>query len=69
MNLSRQAMLALASATLTPDACAALRDERAWELRRVPNVRDALGTLSSEDLDLVRAIVVEAEPVDEAILA
>ena len=62
-------MLALVNATLTPETCAALRDERAWELRRVPRVRDALGTLSAEDLDLVRAIVVEAEPVDEVMLA
>ena len=62
-------MLALVNATLTPETCAALRDERAWELRRVPRVRDALGTLSAEDLDLVRAIVVESEPVDEAMLA
>ena len=62
-------MLALVNAALTPETCAALRDERAWELRRVPRVRDALGTLSAEDLDLVRAIVVESEPVDEVMLA
>ncbi len=62
-------MLALVNATLTPETGAALRDERAWELRRVPKVRDALGTLSAEDLDLVRAILVESEPVDEAMLA
>ena len=62
-------MLALVNATLTPETSAALSDERSWELRRVPNVREALGTLSSEDLELVRAIFVEAEPVDEAMLA
>ena len=61
-------MIALLNATLTPETSAALRDERAWELRRVPRVREALGTLSAEDLDLVRAIVVESEPVDEAML-
>jgi D-3-phosphoglycerate dehydrogenase / 2-oxoglutarate reductase len=62
-------MLALVNATLTPETTAALRDERAWELRRVPRVRDALGTLTAEDLDLVRAIVVESEPVEEPMLA
>jgi D-3-phosphoglycerate dehydrogenase / 2-oxoglutarate reductase len=62
-------MLALVNAALTPVTCAALRDERAWEMRRVPKVRDALSTLTAQDLDLVRAIVVEAEPVDDAMLA
>jgi D-3-phosphoglycerate dehydrogenase len=62
-------MLALVNATLNPETSAALRDERMWELRRVPSVREALATLSPEDLDLVRAILVEAEPVDEAMLA
>jgi D-3-phosphoglycerate dehydrogenase len=62
-------MLAFLSATLTPETCAALSAERAWELRRVPKVRDALGALSEEDLDLVRAIMVESEPVDDAMLA
>ena len=61
-------MLALLNATLTPETCAALEDERAWDLRRVPKVRDALSTLSAQELDLVRAIVVEAEPVDDAML-
>ena len=62
-------MLALVNATLTPETCAALTNERAWEVRRVPRVRAALGTLSAEDLDLVRAIVVESEPVDGVMLA
>lgn len=31
-------------------------------------MRDALSTLSAQELDLVRAIVVEAEPVDDAML-
>jgi D-3-phosphoglycerate dehydrogenase / 2-oxoglutarate reductase len=62
-------MLALVNATLTPETSAALSDERAWELQRVPSVREALGTLSAEDLDLVRAILVEAEPVDETMFA
>jgi D-3-phosphoglycerate dehydrogenase len=62
-------MLALVNATLTPETSAALSRERAWELRRASSVRDALSTLSAEDLDLVRAIVVEAEPVDKAMMA
>ena len=61
----------LLNATLTPETCAALKDERAWDLKLplIPKVGTALGTLSAHDLDLVRAILVEAEPVDEAMLA
>ena len=62
-------MLALVNATLTPETSTALSDERMWELRRVPSVRGALDALSPEELDLVRAILVEAEPVDEGMLS
>jgi D-3-phosphoglycerate dehydrogenase / 2-oxoglutarate reductase len=62
-------MLALVNATLTPETATALSDERMWELRRVPSVREAVAILPPEDLDRVRAILVEAEPVDEGMLA
>jgi D-3-phosphoglycerate dehydrogenase len=62
-------MLALISASLTSETSDALRDERSWELRRVASVREAVAALSDDERGTVRAIFVEAEPVDEVMLA
>jgi D-3-phosphoglycerate dehydrogenase len=62
-------MLAFVSGPLTADAATALERERSWKLRRVPNVREAIAPLSNEERDGVRAIFVEAEPVDDSMLA
>jgi D-3-phosphoglycerate dehydrogenase / 2-oxoglutarate reductase len=61
-------MIALVSASLTPDAAAALGRERAWELRPVPQVRAAVAAMPDASRRGVRAIIVEAEPVDGALM-
>jgi D-3-phosphoglycerate dehydrogenase len=62
-------MLALVSTKLPAPAKAALERERGWELRPVPNIREALETMSAGEREQVRAIFVEAEPIGEAILS
>ena len=62
-------MLALVNATLQPDCAAALELERGWELRRVGSVRVAVGGLPTEARSDVEVLVVEAEPVTDALLA
>jgi D-3-phosphoglycerate dehydrogenase len=62
-------MLALINGSLSAETTMALEIERSWQLRRVPNVREALMALSAEERERVRAIIIEAEPVDGALLA
>jgi D-3-phosphoglycerate dehydrogenase len=62
-------VLALVNATLTPDAAAALARERSWELRRVGLVAAAVAALPPAERRSVAALIVEAEPVNEALLS
>lgn len=62
-------MLALASGALTNDAAAALAAERSWELRNVSLVGTAVAAMSAGERDLVRALIVESEPVSDSLLA
>jgi D-3-phosphoglycerate dehydrogenase len=62
-------MLALASTHLSTDTKSALERARSWELRQVPNIREALATMSPDERELVRAIFVESEPIGEPILS
>lgn len=62
-------MLALVNAALTREASDALARERSWEMRRVQSVRSAVDELSADGRVRVRALIVEAEPVDAALLA
>lgn len=62
-------MLALVSGALASDASAALAAERSWELRNVRLVGDAVAAMPASERDLVRALIIEAEPVDTSLLA
>jgi D-3-phosphoglycerate dehydrogenase / 2-oxoglutarate reductase len=62
-------MLALVSSNLSAPTKALLERERAWELRQVPSIREALETMPAATREQVRAIFVEAEPIGEAILS
>ena len=62
-------MLALVNAALTYEASDMLARERSWEMRRVPSVRSAVDQLPADGRLRVRALIVEAEPVDAALLA
>jgi D-3-phosphoglycerate dehydrogenase / 2-oxoglutarate reductase len=62
-------VLALVNAALTPEASDLLARERSWEVRRVPSVRSAVDELPADGRLRVRALIVEAEPVDAALLA
>ena len=62
-------MLALVSTNLPDATKSVLERDRAWEMRQVPSIREALETMPREDRELVRAIFVEAEPIGEAILS
>lgn len=62
-------MLALASTNLPAHTKSALERERAWELRQVSSIREALETMPRNERALVKAIFVETEPIGEAILS
>jgi D-3-phosphoglycerate dehydrogenase / 2-oxoglutarate reductase len=62
-------MLVLVNASLTPDAVRALERERCWELRRVEQVRMAVSQMPEHDRLSVRAVIVEAEPVDGVLMS
>src|SRR6266571_8015041 len=62
-------MLALLNASLTPDAVRALARERSWELRPVERIRTAVSQMPEPDRLDVRAVIVEAEPVDGVLMA
>jgi D-3-phosphoglycerate dehydrogenase len=62
-------MLALVSTTLPASAKSVLEQERDWEMRHVPTVREALESMSADERDSVAALIVETEPVGEAIFS
>jgi D-3-phosphoglycerate dehydrogenase / 2-oxoglutarate reductase len=62
-------VLALVNAALTPAAADALARERSWQLRRVDPVADAVAAMTPAERASVRVLIVEAEPVDAALLA
>lgn len=62
-------MLALVNATLTAGAADALARERSWELRPVGLVFAAVAAMQPAERQSVGVLIVEAEPVDEALLS
>jgi D-3-phosphoglycerate dehydrogenase len=62
-------VLALVNAALTPAAADALARERSWQLRRVDLVADAVAAMTPAERASVGVLIVEAEPVDAALLA
>lgn len=62
-------MLVLVNAALQPDCANSLEVELGWRLRSVASVRVAIGELEEGERRNVKAVVVEAEPVSEAVLA
>jgi D-3-phosphoglycerate dehydrogenase len=62
-------MLALVSTKLPDSVKSALEQERAWELRQVPSIGEALDSIPRCERELVRAIFVETEPIGEPILS
>jgi D-3-phosphoglycerate dehydrogenase / 2-oxoglutarate reductase len=62
-------LIALLNASLTPDAAGALARERSWELRPVEHVGSAISQLPPEQRSRVKAVIVEAEPVDGELMA
>jgi D-3-phosphoglycerate dehydrogenase / 2-oxoglutarate reductase len=61
-------MIALANASFTPDVASCLERERRWEVRSVPQVRDAVAAMPDSTRRQVGAVIVESEPVDGALL-
>src|SRR5580658_8238950 len=61
-------MIALANASFSPDVASWLERERCWELRPVPQVRDAVAAMPDSTRRQVGAVIVESEPVDAALL-
>ena len=62
-------MLALVNAALTPEAVRALERERSWELRTVEQISTAVSQMAEHERLSVRAVIVEAEPVDGQLMA
>lgn len=62
-------MLTLVSADLTPATADALARERSWELRRVRRVSAAVAEMPPTERASVGVLIVEAEPVNEALLS
>lgn len=62
-------MLALINASLTPDVADAVSRERSWELRHAEQISSAVGQMSPEERLAVRALIVEAEPVDAELIS
>jgi D-3-phosphoglycerate dehydrogenase len=61
-------VLALVNAALTPGAAATLAQERSWELRQVDEVSAAVAAMQPAERQSVGVLIVESEPVDEALL-
>jgi D-3-phosphoglycerate dehydrogenase len=62
-------VLALVNAHLTPGTADALARERSWELRRVGPVSAAVAAMPPAERPSVGVLIVEAEPVDAALLS
>jgi D-3-phosphoglycerate dehydrogenase / 2-oxoglutarate reductase len=62
-------VLTLVSADLTPATADALARERSWELRRVRRVSSAIAEMSPAERASVGVLIVEAEPVNDALLS
>jgi len=62
-------VLALVNATITPAAARALARERSWQLNRVELVSKAVESMSADQRKSVRALIIEAEPVGDTLLA
>ena len=62
-------MLTLVSADLTPATADALARERSWELRRVGQVSAMVAAMPPAERRSVGVLIVEAEPVGEALLS
>jgi D-3-phosphoglycerate dehydrogenase / 2-oxoglutarate reductase len=62
-------LIALASASLTPAVAGLVAAERSWELRQVEQVSAAVAGMTAAQRSSVRAIIVEAEPVGEALIS
>jgi D-3-phosphoglycerate dehydrogenase / 2-oxoglutarate reductase len=62
-------VLALVNASLTTDAADALARERSWDLRWVDQVSAAVAAMHPEERRSVGVLIVEAEPVGEALLS
>ena len=62
-------MLALVNASLTTGAAEALAHERSWDLRQVELVSDAVAAMHPAERGSVGVLIIEAEPVGEALLS
>jgi D-3-phosphoglycerate dehydrogenase len=62
-------VLALVNASLAPDAADALARERLWDLRQVDMVAAAVNAMTTARRRSVGVLIVEAEPVDAALLS
>jgi D-3-phosphoglycerate dehydrogenase len=62
-------VLALVNASLTRDAADALTRERSWDLRPVDTVAAAVAAMPAAERRSVGVLIVEAEPVDAALLS
>jgi D-3-phosphoglycerate dehydrogenase / 2-oxoglutarate reductase len=62
-------VLALINATVTEDVAAALASERSWELVRAGLISDEVAAMPALRRQLVRALIVETEPVGDELLA
>jgi D-3-phosphoglycerate dehydrogenase len=61
-------VLALTSTAVAGDLLTALERNRGWTVRRVPAVGAAAAAMSAQERGQVRALIVETEPVDDAIM-
>ncbi len=62
-------MLALVSVAITADTAAALAAERSWDVQHVSLVGEAVAAMPDQRRSKVGALIVEAEPVDDHLLA
>jgi len=62
-------VLALVSGAITADAAASLAAERSWELRQANLVAQEIAAMPAGQRERVRALIVEAEPIDDGLLA
>jgi len=62
-------VLALVSGAITADAAARLAAERSWELRQVSLVAEEVAAMPAGQRESVRALIVEAEPIGDGLLA
>jgi len=62
-------LIALISASVTPEVATTLALERSWDLQPVGQIRSAVRAMAPDVRRRVRAIIVEAEPIDEELIA